>query len=86
MKNELTSKNAKALAKAALKWLNGHHNMWPTDQAMLKVGTSDYFDLMEIVNMIEAGAEKKAIAKAMWALDTIVRDQIPSKIYNAYND
>lgn len=84
MKNELTNKSAKALAVAALKWLNGHHNIWPTDQEMLKAGTSDYLDLMEIVNMIEAGAEKKAIAKAMWALDTIVRDQIPNKVYNAY--
>ena len=86
MKNKLTNRNAKALAVAALKWLNDHHNTWPTDREMLKAGTSDYLDLMEIVNMIEALAEKKAIAKAMWALDTNVRDQIPNKVYNAYTD
>lgn len=46
---------------------------------------SDYDDLMKIAKMIESDKSPKDIARAMWSLDTIVRDAIPDDVYNAIN-
>jgi hypothetical protein len=50
-----------------------------------KMVQSDYEDLISIAGMIENNESKKSIANAMWKLDTLVRDVIPDKVYNAYN-
>ena len=46
---------------------------------------SDYDDLMKIARMIESNKSAKDVARAMWKLDTIVRDAIPDDVYYAYN-
>lgn len=45
----------------------------------------DFEDLTSIANMIENNEDAKAIQKAMWNLDTAVRDVIPNKVYYTYN-
>lgn len=45
----------------------------------------DFEDLTSIANMIENNEDAKAIQKAMWDLDTAVRDVIPNKVYYTYN-
>lgn len=47
---------------------------------------SDYDDLMKIAKMIESNKSARDVARAMWGLDTIVRDAIPDDVYNAYNN
>ena len=46
---------------------------------------SDYDDLMKIAKMIESDKSARDVARAMWSLDTIVRDAIPDEVYDAYN-
>ena len=46
----------------------------------------DYEDLMSIAQMIENNENAAAICKAMWKLDTAVRDVIPDKVYYTYNE
>ena len=41
----------------------------------------DHEDLMSIAWLIEDGAKDEVIAKAMWKLDTLVRDVIPDEVY-----
>ena len=86
MKNKLTNEHALLVAQCAFKWLEHSHKNWPDDKDMLKAGTSDYLDLMGIAIKIEQGAPKQKIAKEMWNLDTIVRDQIPNSVYNFYTN
>ena len=50
-----------------------------------KLIKQDYEDLMSIAEMIEGDESKQSIAKAMWRLDTLVRDVIPDSVYNVYN-
>lgn len=45
----------------------------------------DYDDLMSIAQMIEDSADKNAITRAMWRLDTAVRDEIPDEVFWAFN-
>jgi hypothetical protein len=47
---------------------------------------SDYDDLMKIARMIESNKSARDVARAMWSLDTIVRDAIPDVVYDAYNN
>ena len=49
------------------------------------VAQQDYEDLVSIAQMIENDEDAAAICKAMWKLDTAVRDVIPDKIYYTYN-
>ena len=77
MKNEL----AKKLVMAADKYRAVERNWEGAD----KVVQEDYEDLISIAGMIENNESKKSIANAMWKLDTLVRDVIPDKVYNAYN-
>ena len=77
MKNEL----AKKLVAAADKYRAVERNY----EGAEKMVQSDYEDLISIAGMIENNESKKSIAKAMWNLDTAVRDVIPDKVYNTYN-
>jgi len=77
MKNEL----AKKLVTAADKYRAVERNY----EGAAEVVQSDYDDLISIAGMIENNESKKSIANAMWKLDTLVRDVIPDKVYNAYN-
>lgn len=77
MKNEL----AKNLVAAAEKYRAVERN-WA---GAAEVVQSDYEDLISIASMIENNESKKSISNAMWNLDTVVRDVIPDKVYNAYN-
>lgn len=77
MKNEL----AKKLVAAADKYRAVERNY----EGAEKMVQSDYEDLISIAGMIENNESKKSIAKAMWNLDTLVRDVIPDKVYNTYN-
>jgi hypothetical protein len=40
---------------------------------------------MSIAQMIEDSADKNAITRAMWRLDTAVRDEIPDEVFWAFN-
>ena len=77
MKNEL----AKKLVAAADKYRAVERKY----EGAEKMVQSDYEDLISIAGMIENNESNKSIAKAMWNLDTAVRDVIPDKVYNAYN-
>lgn len=77
MKNEL----AKKLVAAADKYRAVERNY----EGAEKMVQSDYEDLISIAGMIENNESKKSISRAMWNLDTAVRDVIPDKVYNAYN-
>ena len=77
MKNELAIK----LVAAADKYRAVERNY----EGAAEVVQSDYEDLISIASMIENNESKKSISNAMWNLDTLVRDVIPDKVYNAYN-
>ena len=77
MKNEL----AKKLVAAADKYRAVERKY----EGAEKMVQSDYEDLISIAGMIENNESKKSISRAMWNLDTVVRDVIPDKVYNAYN-
>mgnify|MGYP006279934879 FL=1 len=47
------------------------------------VALQDYEDLVSIAQMIENN--ESGIARAMWRLDTAVRDVIPDSVYDTYN-
>ena len=53
--------------------------------ADLKLIERDYEDLMSIAQLIEDHASAKIIQKAMWQLDTAVRDEIPDKVFWTFN-
>ena len=77
MKNEL----AKKLVAAADKY-RAVERKW---EGAAEVIEADYDDLISIAGMIENNEKPANIARAMWKLDTLVRDVIPDKVYNAYN-
>ena len=81
MKNEL----AKKLVAAAEKYLAWNDKAFSDDAKMISVGKRDYEDLISIAGMIENDEDSTRIARAMWKLDTAVRDVIPDKVYYAYN-
>lgn len=74
----MKNKHAQALKAAADKYLKGYNDMG-------KHIHTDYEDLISIAGMIENGEKPQSIAKAMWDLDTAVRDEIPDVVYNFYN-
>ena len=82
MKNLL----AITLKDAADKNLAGYSKAAKDDPQLDRVIKSDYEDLISIVGMIENGEDKKTIARAMWKLDTSVRDVIPDSVYDIYNN
>lgn len=77
MKNKNALK-VKAVAEKRLAWVK---KSWPTDKDMLKGGQQDYEDLMSIAQMFENNEKPEAIGRAMWRLDTAVRDDIPDDVY-----
>lgn len=77
MKNIL----AKKLEEAAI----AYRDVERTYEGGAEVAQQDYEDLMSIAGMIENNEPKQAIAKAMWRLDTAVRDIIPDAVYDPYN-
>ena len=77
---------AKKLRAVALKWFHSGHKDFHNDREMLACYCRDYRDLMYIATLIDQGADKSTIQGHMHALDTIVRDQIPSKLYNYYHE
>jgi len=80
----MKNSHAVTLKKAADKYLAWNTEAFSDDAKMLKVGKNDYDDLISIAGMIENDEDKKKIGKAMWKLDTAVRDVIPDSVYNAY--
>lgn len=82
MKNLL----AITLKDAADKNLARYSKAVKDDPQLDRVVKSDYEDLISIVGMIENGEDKKTIARAMWKLDTAVRDVIPDSVYDIYNN
>jgi len=81
MKNE----HAIVLKKAADKYIAWHNKAFEGDSDMIEFGKKDYDDLISIAGMIENGEDKNKIGKAMWKLDTAVRDIIPDKVYYGFN-
>jgi uncharacterized protein YfkK (UPF0435 family) len=77
MKNKLAQKLADRAEK--------YRSVERTYPDAAKIVQSDYEDLMSIANMIENNEDGKAIAKAMWKLDTAVRDEIPDEVYYHFN-
>lgn len=75
---------AKKLRANALKWVASGHKHFADDMAMVACYTRDYRDLMYIAMLIEQQADKDIIYDSIRNLDTIVRDQIPTKLYNHY--
>ena len=52
-----------------------------TDSEMRKQYSKDARDLNNVADAIRAGDHKKA-ARLIYKLDTIVRDQLPTRLYN----
>lgn len=77
MKNEL----AKKLETAAKKY----RDVERTYPGAAEVAKQDFEDLISIAYMIEGNESSQSIAKAMWSLDTAVRDVIPDDVYYVYN-
>jgi predicted ATPase len=74
--------NAIKLVAAAAKYRDSIiKNSMYADSA--KVAQQDYEDLVSIAQMIENNED--GIARAMWKLDTAVRDVIPDSVYNTFN-
>ena len=80
MKNQI----AIALKQAADKNLAGYSQSAKEDPKLTDIIKKDYKDLITIANMIEKGEDAKKIARAMWSLDTSVRDVIPDDVYYTY--
>lgn len=76
----MINKHAYALARAAEKYLEECEGTISE-----KVARSDFEDLMSIAHMIENDEDFDSIQKAMWKLDTLVRDVIPDTVYYLYN-
>lgn len=77
----MINKHAHALAVAATKYFDHERNADSESMTYIK---QDYEDLMSIAQMIENDEKPEAIAKAMWKLDTLVRDVIPNSVYYTY--
>ena len=77
--------NAIKLVEAAIKYRDTiiKNSMYVEAKA---VALQDYEDLVSIAGMIENNENAAAICKAMWKLDTAVRDVIPDKVYYTYNE
>lgn len=80
MKNHI----AIALKQAADKNLAGYSQAAKEDPKLADIIQKDYKDLITIANMIEKGEDEKKIARAMWKLDTSLRDVIPDDVYYTY--
>lgn len=83
MRNKITEQDIAKFKKSIRNW------KWvpqpgdtPADTKMMKrVHLKDREDLRMVLHYVEQGAYRDAAQEAYF-LDTIVRDQIPTKIYN----
>ena len=82
----MKNKHAILLNDAAVKTLEWHKRSWPNDKQMLKCGKSDHDALIKVAKMVESNEDKNKIARAMWSLDTAVRELIPDEVYYAYTE
>ena len=71
---------AKVLAAAAYKYAVRYRDAGLDTSIM----TQDVEDLMSIAQLIEDGAAPGTVARAMWRLDTAVRDEIPDSVYHHF--
>lgn len=74
-------KCAHAIDQAARNWLKGAYED-PDDKELLDLYKADAKELRAIAKLLRQGKEEKAAEKVM-DLDTIVRDEIPSDVYDA---
>jgi hypothetical protein len=72
---------AEMIYSAAYERFNKAHKAWSKDAKMMQVMTDDYLDLIKIAHLVDSDELNKA-TKAMFNLDTEVRDDIPEKAYN----
>jgi hypothetical protein len=72
------------LKQAADKYLAFNRKHFFEDEEMMECIYNDYEDLISIAKSIGNNESKSAISKAMWSLDTAVRDVIPDKVYSYY--
>lgn len=72
---------ADKLYEVAIKRFTDSHYLWLGDVQMMKTQSNDYLDLIKIANLVNGNDISRA-AKAMFALDTEVRDYIPSNVFN----
>lgn len=72
---------AEKIYDAALKRFNNAHEIWLGDVHMMQVQTDDYLDLIKVANLVNNEQLGEA-AKAMFILDTEVRDTIPDDVFN----
>jgi len=72
---------ARKVWKAAGNRFNEAHKNWEGDSKMMLIQTKDYLDIIEIADLINSEEIKKAARKVM-DLDTEVRDDIPSDVFN----
>jgi putative protein kinase ArgK-like GTPase of G3E family len=95
--NLLNSKDARLVATTALKLLLRNHRRYADHTETVKMSANDYVDLMAIAHLVEDydteyndmnEKERKKrcdkIGKAIWEIDTDVREQIPARIYNRF--
>lgn len=80
----ITTKHYTIIKDAAVKTLEWHKRSWPNDKQMLKCGKSDHDNLMKVAKMIKANEDSEKIAKAIYHLDTAVRELIPDEVYYTY--
>ena len=97
--NDLRSKDAQLVATAGFKWFVRGHTNYLDDYDLIKGTMQDYLDLVKIaqqIDLLDAYTAKnpnaagqrvmhRKIARMMWDLDTIVRDQIPGTVYERFN-
>jgi len=72
------------LKQAADKYLAYNKKHFSDDREMMEWVFKDYEDLISIAKSIGLNESKSAILKAMWSLDTAVRDVIPDEVYKHY--
>jgi|LakMenEpi03Aug12_release.lakeMendotaPanAssembly.Ray.scaffolds.fasta_scaffold2875923_2 hypothetical protein len=72
------------LKQAADKYLAYNKKHFSDDREMMECIYKDYEDLISIAKSMGLNESKSAISKAMWSLDTAVRDVIPDKVYSYY--
>ena len=82
--NHTNSELAEKLKQAAQKYLDDGLMNGFKDSA--KIYRKDHKDLIRIAKMIENNKDGKVIAKAMYGLDTAVRDVIPDSVYYKFSE
>lgn len=82
----MKNKHAILLNDATIKYYAWFSNAFRGDSTTIKGCNKDLRDLKKITSMIESNEDKNKIARAMWSLDTAVREVIPDEVYYAYTE